>query len=90
MIRGGAGHPGYYVIIGAMAGEPGYPTWLRPYLSLLVSAVWAVSNFVSAATSGRWAVPLWTHLIMGGVVVSLFRVTLGNIHFDSHREDNKK
>lgn len=87
--RHGDVSPGYYVIMGAVAGEPGYPKWIRPYLILIISAVWAGLNVVAAATEGRVAVPWEAHLLMAAVVVSLFRVEFGNIKI-SRREDDPK
>lgn len=72
----------YYLLfnLAGMVGstKPTYPTWLRTYLIVVVSAVWA-GLLVASAVVEDITVPAAVHVIMGVCVASLFSVEFGGI-----------
>lgn len=71
---------GHYLLITAagVLGETSYPKWLRTYLIVIVSFVWA-GLLIGSAVAPNVTVPYPVHVIMGVVVASLFRVEFGGI-----------
>lgn len=57
---------------------PVYPTWLRTYLIVLVSAVWS-GMLIASAFFDQVNVPAAVHVIMGVGMASLFSVEFGGI-----------
>lgn len=66
------------VLPSGKSGPPSYPKWLRVYLIVLVSTVWA-GLLVASAIVHRSLVDAKTHAIMMIVVASLFSVEFGGI-----------
>jgi hypothetical protein len=84
------GLDGHYFLLSAagIVGEkPAYPAWLKPYLIVVVSIVWAALLIASVA-SRDVSVPPAVHLIMGVVVASLFRVEFGGIKLVNRKEED--
>lgn len=82
-------HPYLIITAGAMtsplsSGKPGppsspsYPKWLRVYLIVLVSTVWA-GLLIASAIEHKSLVDAKTHAVMMIVVASLFSVEFGGI-----------
>lgn len=62
-----------------MAGtaDPSYAKWVKTYLIVVISLAWIVS--IVASIGGTYKIPPWTHLIMGAVIGSLFKVEFSGI-----------
>lgn len=72
-------------IVGSTGG-PIYPKWLRTYLILMVSAVWA-GMLIASAISKSVTVPAAVHVIMGVGMASLFSVEFGGIRLVKKQEE---
>lgn len=72
----------HYLLITAagiiQSKQPQYPPWLRTYLIVLVSVVWAGMLLLSAFVDSV-DVPAAVHVIMGVGMASLFSVEFGGI-----------
>lgn len=82
---------GYYLLVnaagvmGSVGGPPSYPKWLRTYLIVLVSIVWAVAVFAQAFVDNV-TIDWWVHGIMGVGMASLFSVEFGGIRLVNKKD----
>lgn len=72
-------------VMGATGG-PNYPKWLRTYLILMVSTVWAALLIISVVVKDV-TVPAAVHGIMGVGMASLFSVEFGGIRLVKKQEE---
>lgn len=80
----------HYLLINAAGimgstGGPAYPKWLRTYLILMVSTVWA-GLLLASVTVKDVSVPAAVHVIMGVGMASLFSVEFGGIRLVKKQE----
>lgn len=82
---------GHYLLLAGLAGtvgDPDYPKWLRLYLSLLVSVVWAAAIAATVVNYHGVKVPWQLHTAMLLVLASLFRVEFGSFRLVKKDEIN--